>query len=60
MAKSPENTGLIPKRLLDAIEDGLHAILGVILLLVGIAAVVVTVYRVLTIRPFSQRNARGH
>jgi uncharacterized membrane protein (DUF373 family) len=52
MAKSPENTGLIPKRILDAIEDGLHAILGVILLLVGIAAVVVTVYRVLTIRPF--------
>ena len=51
MAKKAENTGLIPKRLLDNIEDGLHAVLGVIMLVVGTAAVVVTVYRVLTIRP---------
>ncbi|MEX2441301.1 MAG: phosphate-starvation-inducible PsiE family protein [Pontimonas sp.] len=47
-----DNTGIVPKRLLDNIEDIVHAVLGLILLVVAIAAVGVTVWRVITIRPF--------
>lgn len=47
-----DNTGIVPKRLLDSIEDILHAVLGLILLVVAVAAVGVTVWRVITIRPF--------
>lgn len=49
---SEDTSGLIPKRLLDRVEDVFHALLAVILLVVAAATLVVTVYRVLTIRPF--------
>jgi uncharacterized membrane protein (DUF373 family) len=47
-----DNTGIVPKRVLDGIEDVVHAVLGLILLVVAVAAVGVTVWRVITIRPF--------
>lgn len=49
---SEDTSGLIPKRLLDRVEDVFHALLAVILVVVAGATLVVTVYRVLTIRPF--------
>ena len=52
MSQRNDETGLVPKKLLDTLEDGFHAVLGLILLVVAVAAVVVTVWRVLTIRPF--------
>ena len=52
MSDKDAESGLIPKRVLDTLEDGFHAVLGVILLGVAAVAVIVTVWRVLTIRPF--------
>ncbi len=52
MSKTDDETGIIPKKWVNRIEDGFHAVLGVILLGVAIAAVGVTIWRVLTIRPF--------
>lgn len=52
MSQRNDETGLVPKKLLDTLEDGFHAVLGLILLVVAVAAVIVTVWRVLTIRPF--------
>ena len=52
MSKNRDHTGLIPKKWLDRIEDSFHAVLGAILLAVALVAIGVTVWRVLTIRPF--------
>ena len=52
MADTPDETGIVPKRWVDRLEDIFHAVLAVILLVVAVAAVGVTIWRVLTIRPF--------
>ena len=52
MADTPDETGIVPKRWVDRMEDIFHAALAVILLVVAVAAVGVTIWRVLTIRPF--------
>lgn len=52
MAQRNDETGLVPKKLLDTLEDGFHALLGLILAVVAAVAVVVTIWRVVTIRPF--------
>jgi len=52
MSQRNDETGLVPKKLLDTLEDGFHALLGLILAVVAAVAVVVTIWRVVTIRPF--------
>jgi uncharacterized membrane protein (DUF373 family) len=52
MTDTRDETGIVPKRWVDRTEDILHAVLAVILLVVAVAAVGVTIWRVLTIRPF--------
>ena len=52
MTRNDGDTGIVPKAWVERIEGVFHAALGVILLAVAIVAVGVTVWRVLTIRPF--------
>ena len=52
MADTRDETGIVPKRWVDRTEDILHAVLAAVLLVVAVATVGVTIWRVLTIRPF--------